>query len=690
MYTVNPELRMIVEDCYPHIRELNPAQRSAIESGYLESDENYIIAIPTASGKTLLGLLAALKTILDGGRVVYTVPLISIQNEKIKEFKKLEKHGIKVGKDPKTSDLAVMVFESFDTLTRFSWNLLREVDLLIVDEFHMIGEYSRGPVIESAVTRARQLNPSMRIVALSATLSNMDEIAGWLDARVVEHDYRPVPLHREVLDTEMFGARDKNQVVLKILEKSIEEESQTLAFVSTRRFTESLASYLAENIRERIPEDMKERFRTVAESLLEVPGAAGSRPTSTCMKLAECAASGIAFHHAGLFNRQREIIEDEFRKGNILMITATPSLMYGVNLPSRTVVIRDYTRWTGRGQQRIPVFDYEQMSGRAGRPQYDDAGYSYLIAKSHAEALELEEYYVNGEVERTSSRVLENRDAFYRLIIVQVASGLSRNPDELIEFFKGTFYGYQLMENPYMNSFGMDNLQYELEGALDFLVKNRILYPGPDGFAATEFGMLIANSNYSVETAIKLNQLASEMDELNIYRLIYEITRTPDMPLISFKATKSRDPVRERLMDHGLFVMDIGNEEATAAALIEWINERTEHEIENAFNVYAASTRRVAYEASRLVKFFGRICEIMGVYGYSGQLEVLSARLYYGVGEDLIPLVVGVRGLGRRRARKIIETFGDDLRYVQKEDLKRIDGIGEKLAEAVKRYAERC
>lgn len=86
-----------------------------------------------------------------------------------------------------------MVFESFDTLTRFSWNLLREVDLLIVDEFHMIGEYSRGPVIESAVTRARQLNPSMRIVALSATLSNMDEIAGWLDARVVEHDYRPVP-----------------------------------------------------------------------------------------------------------------------------------------------------------------------------------------------------------------------------------------------------------------------------------------------------------------------------------------------------------------------------------------------------------------------------------------------------------------------------------------------------------------
>jgi helicase len=64
--------------------------------------------------------------------------------------------------------------------------------------------------------------------------------------------------------------------------------------------------------------------------------------------------------------RQREIIEDEFRAGNLYMITATPSLMYGVNLPSKNVIIRDYTRWTSQGPQAIPVFDYEQMSGRAG------------------------------------------------------------------------------------------------------------------------------------------------------------------------------------------------------------------------------------------------------------------------------------------------------------------------------------
>src|SRR5690606_25104344 len=122
----------------------------------------------------------------------------------------------------------------------------------------------------------------------------------------------------------------------------------------------------------------------------------GSLPTAVCMKLAESAENGLVFHHAGLFDQQKDIIEEEFRDGNLLMIIATPSLMYGVNLPSRSVVIRDYTRWTSQGLQPIPVFDYEQMSGRAGRPGYDTEGYSYLIAKTMDEGLDLPERYLHG------------------------------------------------------------------------------------------------------------------------------------------------------------------------------------------------------------------------------------------------------------------------------------------------------
>lgn len=684
MENLSNDIKTIINTAYPYIKKFNPAQKAVIESGYLEDKSNYIISIPTASGKTVLGILPALKTILNGGKSVYAAPLLSIQNEKVKEFKAFEEHGIKVGKHPSNSDLSVMVFESFDALTRFSWNVLREVDTLIIDEFHMIGEYSRGPTLESAITRAKIINPSLRIIALSATLKNIDEIEQWLDGKTVEHDYRPVPLNKEVLDAEMFNTKNKNDVIVKIVEKAIEDNSQALSFVSTRRFTESLATYVAKKIDKKTTNEQKQKFKQVADKLLEVPKKKGSLPTTTCLKLAEAAEKGVVFHHAGLFNEQKEIIEDEFRNGNILMITATPSLMYGVNLPSKYVIIRDHTRWTSNGPASIPVFDYEQMSGRAGRPQYDDVGYSYLVAKTMDEAFDLEARYVNGEIELTNSKLIDNKDAIYKQIIAQIASSLSKNLDDLNDFFGKTLYGFQMKNNPSMSMFAQDSLNWELESALEFLLQNGIIRATPEGLKTTDFGNLIAKSNYAVETAVKIKEYVSTMEKLNPAEMIYALAETPDLPLISFKGRKSKDPVRDKLSECGLFAVDIGNPEATAVSLIEWIDERNEYEIENAYNVYSASTRRSAYEASRLVKFAKNTLEVLGNYSNLKDMDYLSARLYYGVKEDIIPLVVGVKRLGRKRARLLMKTFGDNLSEASEKDLQKVEGIGPKLAGKVK------
>lgn len=684
MENLSNDIKTIINTAYPYIKEFNPAQKAVIESGYLEDKSNYIISIPTASGKTVLGILPALKTILNGGKAIYAAPLLSIQNEKVKEFKAFEEHGIKVGKHPSNSDLSVMVFESFDALTRFSWNVLREVDTLIIDEFHMIGEYSRGPTLESAITRAKIINPSLRIIALSATLKNIDEIEQWLDGKTVEHNYRPVPLNKEVLDAEMFNTKNKNDVIVKIVEKAIEDNSQALSFVSTRRFTESLATYVAKKIDKKTTKEQKQKFKQVADKLLEVPKKKGSLPTTTCLKLAEAAEKGVVFHHAGLFNEQKEIIEDEFRKGNILMITATPSLMYGVNLPSKYVVIRDHTRWTSNGPASIPVFDYEQMSGRAGRPQYDDVGYSYLVAKTMDEAFDLEARYVNGEIELTNSKLIDNKDAIYKQIIAQIASSLSKNLDDLNDFFGKTLYGFQMKNNPSMSMFAQDSLNWELESALEFLLQNGIIRATPEGLKTTDFGNLIAKSNYAVETAVKIKEYVSTMEKLNPAEMIYALAETPDLPLISFKGRKSKDPVRDKLSECGLFAVDIGNPEATAVSLIEWIDERNEYEIENAYNVYSASTRRSAYEASRLVKFAKNTLEVLCNYSNLKDMDYLSARLYYGVKEDIIPLVVGVKRLGRKRARLLMKTFGDNLSEAGEKELQKVEGIGPKLAGKVK------
>ncbi len=688
MENLPEDIKKIINSAYPYIEEFNPAQKAVIESGYLDDKSNYIICIPTASGKTVLGVLPALKTILNKGKAVYAAPLLSIQNEKVQEFKAFEKHGISVGKHPSSADLSVMVFESFDALTRFSWDTLRDIDTLIIDEFHMIGEYTRGPTLEAAITRAKIINPSMRIIALSATLRNIEEIEGWLEGKCVEHDYRPVPLNKEVLDGEMFNTKNKNDVIVKIVEKAMQDDSQALSFVSTRRFTESLATYVAKKINKKLSKSQKQNFKEVSDKLLEVPKNKGSLPTTTCVKLAEAAEKGVAFHHAGLFNEQKEIIEEEFRKGNILMISATPSLMYGVNLPSKSVAIRDTTRWTSNGPQPIPVFDYEQMSGRAGRPQYDDVGYSYLIAKTADEAINLEDYYINGEIELTNSKLIDNKDAVYKQIIAQIASTLSKDLDELVDFFEKTLYGYQMSNNPSMSLFASDSLKWELENGLQFLLQNGIIRATPEGLKTTEFGNLIAKSNYTVETAVKIKEYITSMDTFNIPEFIYALAETPDLPLITFKGKKNKDPVREKMSEVGLFAVDIGNPEATTVSLIEWINERNEFEIENKYSVYSASTRRTAYEASRLIRFAKNTSEVLGDYSNLKDYDYLSARLYYGVKEDIIPLVVGVKRLGRKRARNIVEIFGLDLKSVSEKELQKIDGIGETLSKKIKQFTD--
>jgi helicase len=132
--------------------------------------------------------------------------------------------------------------------------------------------------------------------------------------------------------------------------------------------------------------------------------------------------------------------------------------------------------------------------------------------------------------------------------------------------------------------------------------------------------------------------------------------------------------------------VDVRNQEATAAVLLDWMDERSEYEMENAFNVYAAGARRSAYEASLLVKFYRDICQVLGIYTGMDQLEILSARLYYGAKPDILSLVVSIRGLGRRRARNLVDAFGDDLSIISRDELLRIEGVGPKTADKILKY----
>ena len=196
------------------IEKLRPAQAKSIENGLLDG-KNLLVCTPTASGKTLIAELAALKSILDGnGKAVYIVPLKALASEKYRDFKKrygnVAKVALSIGDTDSTDsylidyDLIITTSEKLDSLTRHHSPWLSLISTIIIDEIHLLNDPGRGPTLEILITILRQLLKKSQIIGLSATIGNPEELAGWLNANLVKDDWRPVKLHKGVyLDGEI-------------------------------------------------------------------------------------------------------------------------------------------------------------------------------------------------------------------------------------------------------------------------------------------------------------------------------------------------------------------------------------------------------------------------------------------------------------------------------------------------------
>jgi len=177
---------------------------------------------------------------------------------------------------------------------------------------------------------------------------------------------------------------------------TIDKGKQALVFVSTKRSAEKSAEDLSRKIKQTSPE-----LHKLSERILK----ALSSPTKQCRRLAMCIQKGMAFHHAGLAPKQREIIEDGFRDNHVKIICCTPTLAAGVDLPAFRTILKDVKRYGRRGLQYIPVLEYLQMAGRSGRPKYDKWGEAILIANNEGDSEELTERYIHGEPEPILSKL---------------------------------------------------------------------------------------------------------------------------------------------------------------------------------------------------------------------------------------------------------------------------------------------
>ncbi len=320
------------------IEELYPPQADAIGPALL--GENVVLAIPTASGKSLVAYLAILASVLRGGKALYIVPLRALAAEKFEELKAFEPLGLKVGvsvgdydsPDPSLEkfDVIVATSERADSLLRHRLNWLQELTVVVADEVHLINDADRGPTLEVTLAKLRQVNPKTQVLALSATIKNSDELARWLEADHVKSNWRPVPLKEGVYYDGLVHFTDDSVQEIKageddltgLVEDIITSGGQALVFVNTRRSTEGLAKNLGTYMKPRLSEKQREHLTKVAEAIAREQ----DEPTSMAARLAKCVEGGVAFHNAGLTNPQRSLIEMEFKKGSIKALVATPTL----------------------------------------------------------------------------------------------------------------------------------------------------------------------------------------------------------------------------------------------------------------------------------------------------------------------------------------------------------------------------
>ena len=469
------------------VAELYPPQAAAVEAGILDG-ESLVAAVPTASGKTLIAELAMLSAVERGGKALYIVPLRALASEKKAEFERWEDHGVTVGVSTgnydsdgewlATRDIIVATSEKVDSLVRNGAPWIDDLTCVVSDEVHLVDDSHRGPTLEVTLAKLRRVNPGLQTVALSATVGNADVIADWLDAELVESDWRPIDLRIGVHYGNAINFDDGSQREVRVdrggdqtaalVADALDTEADgqagsSLVFVNSRRNAESAARRLGEVTASRLTDEEREQLRELAAELRDVSD------TDTSTDLASAVEEGTAFHHAGLASEHRSLIEDAFRDRLVKCVCATPTLAAGVNTPARRVIVRDWRRYDGDygGMKPLDVLEVHQMCGRAGRPGLDPYGEAVLLASSADTMDELFDRYIWAEAEPVRSK-LAVEPALRTHVLATVASGFASTREGLLEFLDNTLYATQTDDAGRLESVTDRVLEYlEINGFIE-------------------------------------------------------------------------------------------------------------------------------------------------------------------------------------------------------------------------------
>jgi helicase len=691
---------------------LYPPQEDAIRAGALNG-RSLVLASPTASGKTLVAELCILKNVLEkGGKALYLTPLRALASEKYDEFRRytsiIKPNGEKLKIALTTGDydssdywierydVIICTNEKLDSLLRHRARWIADVSVVVADEVHLLNEQERGPTLEVVLTRLRQINPDLHILALSATVRNAEEVAEWLGAIPITTEWRPVPLKEGIYLDGQIHFRDgspraipkiSGNPIIDIAVQVVNDKAQSLIFAETRRISVETGKKASQILRGFMKPSETRISKGIAERILRT-----SEKTRLSEMLANQIVCGAAFHHAGLANAHRRIVEEEFKKGHIKILAATPTLAAGVNLPARTVVISSYERYEpGYGRYPISVLEYKQFCGRAGRPKYDEFGEAVLIAKNEDESNYLMENYVLSKPERLWSK-LGIEKVLRPHVLSTIAIGFARSQKGLHEFFAHTFYAHQ---------YDARAIRSKIEEVLGFLYKEKMVEIEEDELHATEFGRRVSELYIDPLSAViirdGLYRRAQSITELSFLHLI---ARTPDIAPKMYPRRKEAELLEDMVQTHSEeFMCDLPDmwgdqtyyeeflaELKIATVLLDWIEENSEERILEAHRAEPGDLLRLIEIANWLLYSSHELAKLFGHKDLLKPLSILRTRVQSGVKAELVPLV-SLEGIGRVRARMLYNNgmkTTEDLKYASATDLMKIPLIGPTLAKKIK------
>ena len=679
--------------------KLYPPQTDSVKSGLLDG-KSILVSAPTASGKTLIAMLAMISYLSKSdGKVIYLSPLRALAAEKFSEFKKLEKVAvgkkIKVGistgdfenleKNLEKSNVLILTNEKMDSIIRHGAEWVDEIGLVISDEVHLIGDESRGPTLEMILTQLKLLETKPQIVGLSATITNSDEIADWLNCKLVKNDWRPVPLSEGVCDAgEVTMSDGKTFEVERSLRgtpidlgvQSVQEGGQSLVFAETRTRSKSLATKAADAISQMLEKkEITELEKTSKKILSE------NEHTELVKTLAILVKKGVAFHHAGLNQKCRETIETEFRKGSIKLLSSTPTLAAGVNLPARRVVISNVNRYNAKVGRNMPIsiLEYKQLCGRAGRPQYDDYGESIIVGNGNTE--DLMDYYIDGEPEPIESKITDDKSLRTHILSVIVTHpGIKK--EEILEFFLQTLGGLQSRK---------PTLKFAIDISLRFLSSKYLIIKKGERYAATEFGKKTSMLYIDPLTATYFRDSIENVSQerKHTFGFLHLITNCEEFfPKFSLRQ-KDYESASLMIENNSSELLEpISEYDCTRSllALQSWITESSELSLSDSLGIESGDMHRMTENANWLSYCLREISKHVERADLLEELGDLRKRVVYGIREELLDLVK-VKGIGRVRARVLFK-HGiknlDDLAKIPVNKLAEIDKIGSTIADNIK------